>query len=321
MPLIAAGGTVVHCSDILCSDSTSTPGGGTGNSITIGADGLALISYYLPSVPGMLNVAHCNDVVCKRSTVSTIWNPSWSADATTSITIGRDGLGLISFFDPAGALRVAHCSNPLCSSAAVTTLDTGLNVGQYDSIAIGVDGLGAISYYDALNGNLKFAHCSNTACTSAIVRVLDNGGGTNNNVGKYTSIVSGDRTPNIVYQDVTAGDLRLAACRDVTCATVDLSVMQSANNVGESVSSTIDLRGQLIAAYYNRDQGGVLMLDISNNFQSLATIGSAAGAYTYIAMTIGVDGVPLIVYRDVPGAALKVYHCANPTNVPYLHQR
>ena len=33
----------------------------------------------------------------------------------TSITIGADGLGLISYFDSTnGDLKVAHCSNPFC---------------------------------------------------------------------------------------------------------------------------------------------------------------------------------------------------------------
>ncbi len=83
----------------------------------------------------------------------------------TSITIGADGLGLISYYDATnGDLKVAHCATPTCTSATITTLDSAGNVGQYTSITIGADGLGLISYYDATNGDLKVAHCSNVLC-------------------------------------------------------------------------------------------------------------------------------------------------------------
>jgi hypothetical protein len=43
----------------------------------------------------------------------------------TSVTIGADGLGLISYYDVTnGDLKVAHCSDAACSSAIITTLDS-----------------------------------------------------------------------------------------------------------------------------------------------------------------------------------------------------
>ncbi len=68
----------------------------------------------------------------------------------TSITIGADGLGLISYQDNSSHdLKVAHCSNLACSVATVTTLDYVGYVGSYTSITIGADGLGLISYFDS----------------------------------------------------------------------------------------------------------------------------------------------------------------------------
>ena len=81
------------------------------------------------------------------------------------MTIGADGLGLISYLDVTnGNLKVAHCSNRACTSATLTTLDSTGEVGQDTSVTIGADGLGLISYYDATNGNLKVAHCSDRSC-------------------------------------------------------------------------------------------------------------------------------------------------------------
>jgi len=81
------------------------------------------------------------------------------------VTIGTDGLGLISYYDATnGDLKVAHCSNSACTAATLTTVDRAGNVGQYSSVTIGTDGLGLISYYDATNGDLKVAHCSDLFC-------------------------------------------------------------------------------------------------------------------------------------------------------------
>ena len=49
----------------------------------------------------------------------------------TSVTIGADGLGLISYYDVTNRdLKVAHCSDTACTSATLTTLDTAGSVGR-----------------------------------------------------------------------------------------------------------------------------------------------------------------------------------------------
>ena len=107
----------------------------------------------------------------------------------SSVTIGTDGLALISSFDETnGDLKVVHCSDSACTSATLTTVDRAGNVGQYSSVTIGTDGLALISYYDATNGDLKVAHCSDLACTSATLTTLD---GAANNVGAPSSMIMG----------------------------------------------------------------------------------------------------------------------------------
>ena len=54
-----------------------------------------------------------------------------------SVTIGSDGLGLISYYDATNQrLKVAHCTNEACSSATKYTVDDSSNVGWFTSIAM-----------------------------------------------------------------------------------------------------------------------------------------------------------------------------------------
>jgi len=93
------------------------------------------------------------------------------------MTIGADGLGLISYYDKTNEnLKVAHCANTACTSVTTTTIDSTGIVGGYSSSTIGADGLGLISYVDQTNETLKVAHCDNTNCTSATTFTLDSPG-------------------------------------------------------------------------------------------------------------------------------------------------
>ena len=146
-------------------DSTGNVGGHT--SVTIGADGLGLISYS-DWTNGDLRVAHCNDVACTGATLSTVDSGGGAIVGTyCSITVGQDGLGLISYLDATNLnLKVAHCNDAACTSAVASTMeDTADIVGQYTSVTIGSDGLPLISYYRWTGFDLKVAHCANAFCT------------------------------------------------------------------------------------------------------------------------------------------------------------
>ncbi len=177
---------MAHCNDTACTSAITTTldtldWSGEYSSITIGADGLGLISYYDEGdgYNSYLKVAHCDDIDCTSATLSVIDNRLY-AGIYNSITIGVDGLGLISYYDSDTGnynLMVAHCDNIDCTSASTATVDTGGvdgDVGMYNSITIGAaDGLGLISYYDFWNGYLKVAHCDDIACSSATATIID----------------------------------------------------------------------------------------------------------------------------------------------------
>ena len=143
-------------------DSTGDVGHFT--SITIGADGYPVISYY-DVTNGDLKVAKCLNPACTGTPTTTTLDSIGNVGDFTSITIGADANPVISYYDVTNAdLKVAKCLNPACTGTpTTTTLDSIGDVGYYTSITIGADANPVISYYDATNGDLKVAKLSRTS--------------------------------------------------------------------------------------------------------------------------------------------------------------
>jgi len=178
---------VAHCEDAACTAVTTTDIDTTGDvgrfsSIKIGGDGLPLISYVYDRSPSPvqftqdLKVAHCENVACTASTVSTI-DAAARVDDLTSLTVGGDGLGLISYQDTSSStstrMKVAHCTSAACTSATLTTIDTvkpdnGESGGYSQTgIATGNHGLALVAYYDGgANQMLKVAACIDPDCST-----------------------------------------------------------------------------------------------------------------------------------------------------------
>jgi hypothetical protein len=112
---------VAHCVNVSCSSATKTPVDTAGmvglySSITIGADGLGLIAYQDDYPHYDLKVAHCQSVACSSATNTTVVGPDHT-DGGGSLTVGPDGLGLMSYEDSdTETLKVAHCSNLFCAN-------------------------------------------------------------------------------------------------------------------------------------------------------------------------------------------------------------
>lgn len=134
-------------------------------SITLGTDGLPIISY-IDDTNDDLKVAHCIDVSCSSEDVQVLGSPSTLVSGGTSITIGSDGLPNISYYDSTNQrLMFAHCHDMSCATGSTySILDSSYNVGTRSSITIGIDGFPIISYRDDLNGDLKVIKCGNSLC-------------------------------------------------------------------------------------------------------------------------------------------------------------
>ena len=211
---------VAHCNNTACSSAEiqsvdTTLDLGQYSAITIGNDGLPLISYY-DSTNNDLKVAHCSNIICSAIDSAETIDSNGDVGRRTSIAIGVDGRGLISYYDATNKdLKVAHCENVLCTSAStITSIVTTGGVGEWSSITIGSDGQGIISYYDEFNGTLNVAHCMNISCTEATSNVIDSSAV----VGTHTAITIGaDGLPLVIYQDVTSSNLKGVHCSNTAC--------------------------------------------------------------------------------------------------------
>jgi len=310
---------VVHCGNAFCSlgrtITTLDSGGGGFNSIAIGWEGLPVISYF-DSTNEDLKMAHCGTTTCSAGNTVTTVDSVGMVGIDTSITIGTDGLPVISYYDNTnGDLKVAHCGNAACSSGnTITPVDSGGDVGIDTSITIGMDGRPVISYYDSTNGRLKVAHCGNGACSS---------GNTINNVdsvevvGLNTSITIGtDGLPVISYYDSTNDDLKVAHCGNATCSSGNtITTVDSGGNVGLTTSITIGMDGLPVISYYDQANGNLKVTHCGNaacsSGNTITWIDSGGDVGISSSITIGTDGLPVISYYDSTNEDLKVAKCTN----------
>jgi hypothetical protein len=315
---------VVHCADATCSASTGTTLDSNGNigrypSVTIGTDGLGLVSY-LDTTNHNLKVAHCANLACTSATASTIISTGTVADDSTSIAVGTDGLGLVSYVDN-GNLRVAHCSNAACTSA--TSNPIGATAVAYSSLAIGADGLPLISYLDNANQDLRVAHCADVACATSTSTGFDTG----NASGFYTSLTIGwDGLGLVNYRDTSSSALKVAHCDNLACSAATVSPVDANGIEGEYSSITVGADGLGVISYYD-GTGGRQDLKVAHcgnlacTTSTFVAVDTAGQVGWNTSITIGSDGLPFVSYRDVSGNRVVGLHCPNVFCVPYLRRR
>lgn len=300
----APGDTVITTLDSVGSIGMQT-------SATTGADGLALLSYF-DQTNGDLEVAHCENAACTSATKTTLDSAGNVGVWSSSVAIGADGLGLISYYDVSnGNLKVAHCDNQACTGATLSTIDAAGNLGAFTSLTIGSDGLGLISYQTQFN-DLKVAHCNNVACTSAGTSTID---GVSAVGGKTSVAVGGDGLALITYSDVVAYDLKVAHCDDVACTSASTHTLVGAGTVGYHNAVTIGTDGLPLIGYSDQTNGDVKVAHCDDVACTSAVSSVVDGEYgTEISVTVGADGLGLITYAGlVPNPNdpydLKIAHC------------
>jgi hypothetical protein len=245
-------------------------------SVTIGADGLPVVSYRFF---GVLDVLHCGDLACGADNSFTpvdseVPPPCTGScppvDGPTSTTIGADRLPLIGYYDAIdSALKVAHCGNAACNSGnTITTVDSG-GVGAGSSITVGADGLPLISY-SANTNELRVIRCGNEACSS------------DNSISTVDTIPPNPETRSVAGTSVTIGVAGLPL------VTYDIS-----DGVGSSWVGVVHC-GNAVCSAGN----------------TLTTVKSG-GMNFYASVTIGADGLPLISDIDVWYGFVMVDHCPN----------
>ena len=290
---------------------------GLWTSVTIGVDGLPVVSY-ADNSSYILKVLHCGDLSCSSGNMITTVDSSASVASYTSIAVGADGLPVISYHDDtSGDLKVLHCGDLLCSSGNIsTTVDSAGDVGEWTSIAIGADGLPVISYRDVTNAALKVLHCGDRLCSSGnISTTVDS---STADTGRTTSIAIGiDGLPLVSYWDATNGDLRALHCGDLLCSSGNISVTldSSTADVGRETSLAIGADGLPLISYRDETNVALKVLHcgdlVCSSGNVSTTVDSAGNVGSYSSITIGADGLPVIGYLDITNTALKVLHCGN----------
>ncbi len=298
-------------------DSAGDVGGGS--SITIGADGFPVISYF-DATNADLKVAHCGNAACSSGNTITTVDSTDVVGKGNSITIGADGLPIISYFnDNTAELKVAHCGNAACSAGnTITTLPNYVELTT--SITIGADGLPLISYEDVAYQDLRVIHCGNAACSSGNTTAIVDSVGLN----CHPSITIGaDGLPIIAYDtNGSNGVLKVAHCGNATCSSgKTITIVDSSINVGESPSITIGADGLPIISYYDAYNDHLKVIHCGTDScwgiphisppNTIVIIDSTVDVGWLSSITIGADGLPIISYYDATNSHLKVAYCGN----------
>jgi hypothetical protein len=315
---------VAHCSNTACTAATYATLDATGDvgrhtSITIGTDGLGLISYQ-DATNADLKVAHCNDLPCTSATTATIDSVGDLGAFQSSITIGSDGLGVISYYDQANAkLRIAHCNTIACSSATVSTPDSSAQNGQWSSITVGGDGLPLVYYLRlGAGGGPTVAHCSDVACTSATITAFGGVG------GEYGSLTMGADGFGL-FSYIGVDGVRVGHCSNVLCTAMTATGLDPGDSSDLDTSITIGSDGLGIVTYYDMATQNLKAAHCSNVTCSTGTAirvdntGPNLGRWSSI--VTGTDGMPLISYHDLAQGDLKVAHLSNSLGVPFHRRR
>ena len=291
------------------------------SAMAIGADGLPVIAYR-DHTAGAVKVAKCHNAACSgSSTINTVADEAADVAEYISLAIGNDGLPVISHRNVSQqSVLVTKCGNADCSSgnSTVTIDDNGNDLGYYTSIAVLPDGRPVVAYLDGTAGTLKMVRCGSARCTGASsTNVVDAGP---NNVGEYVRVAIGaDGFPVLAYRDGTLGALKFARCVNNECvgATVRNLVDHVAGlGLGYFVSLAIGADGIPIISHYHFSAGQLRVAKCAN-----ASCGSTAKVTVVdaspnlvgqeSAIAIGVDGIPILSYRDLSRSALKVARCSD----------
>lgn len=295
-------------------DATGSP---YRTSMAVTPGGQPFIAYYDFNATA-LKTALCGNADCTAGNVLKTPDDTASVGNYPSAVIGSNGLPFISYYNADDDdLKVIACGDLSCEAGnTITTIDSAGEVGLHTAAAVGSDGLPFIAYRDVTNGNLKIVHCGNVACNAGNdVRAVDSLG----EMGWFPSVAIGtDGLPFISYHDNTNNDLKVLHCGDLTCETGnDIRTVDSAGDVGLHTSVAIGADSLPIVAYYDAGNNDLKVLhcgDLTCETGNAArTVDSDGNAGFQPDITIGANGLPLVVYADVTNSTLELLRCGDLT--------
>jgi hypothetical protein len=328
---------VAHCRDAACTSATVTPvlhqlngTAGFDTSVTVGADGLGLVSSIAvrqnPSL-NFLNVTHCQNLACTSSTTTLV---DQLVGNGTSIMIGYDGLGLISYqtLGSPQKLKFAHCSNVACTQSTVALADNGGlpngdDVGAGSSLILSPYDITQpaavmVTFLDTTTHAVWEVRCKNATCSQlSDINQLVTG-------ADSASITIGDDGRALIAVGSSSQEIRFLHCRFVnSCSQFDNNPVPVLFAGGaQMVSLSVDSEGHpiLVGSLPGVSVTTIRCLDVA-----CGTLGSFAVLHgessPVVALTMGADGLPLVAFYDTTLHQLVVGHCSNVFCVPYFRRR
>jgi uncharacterized repeat protein (TIGR01451 family) len=143
----------------------------------------------------------------------------------------------------------------------------------------------------------------------ATVTTVDSG-----NVGQYTSVAYGtDGLPLISYYDSTGGDLKLARCLDVACASSTKQTLDAIADVGRETAIAIGADGFPIVAYLDATNARLKVAHCTNvpcTSWTVRTLDGVGPAGNELAVAIPPDGRPVVAVGD-GGSVLRIARCVD----------
>jgi hypothetical protein len=187
------------------------------------------------------------------------------------------------------------------------------SAGSDSSLAIGVDGLGIIAYHASPDG-LSVFYCQNIICNVGKSFSLDASAG----AGVSAELAIGtDGYPAVAYR--AGAVLKFIKCGSYDCSSGNGSAFTFAGATASSdVTMAIGSDGFPVIAYYDSSAltRGLWVVKCGNagctSGNSSLKVDSGANIGLYATLAIGVDGVPVIAYRDGSiNLDLKIVKCGN----------
>ena len=180
------------------------------------------------------------------------------------------------------------------------TVDSGQDVGYYNSLSHASDGGLAIAYYDAPKGDLKCAIYKEVGdVVSWEVNQVDSLG----DVGLRPSLDHGPSgNPAIAYYDRTGKNLKFAAYRAGSWA---IEVVDDVGDVGQFSSLQHDPQGRPAISYYDRSNADLKFAVRGEGGWVISVVDSAGRVGLHNCLRFAPGGKPVISYQDLGKDELK----------------
>jgi hypothetical protein len=266
---------IISCHNSSCStyDSVAVdaPGDvGKYGTLLLDALGQPVISYY-DFTNDKFKVAHCDTPNC-ISFDNNINTVDFGGEYN-DMKLDDSGFPVISFHDSFfTSVNLVHCNDANCDETvngpeSIQSLDATGDVGLYTSLVLDDSSFPLFSYFDATNGALKVIHCNDANCDPAVngaesISTVDDGNG--NDVGYFTSLAMDvDGLPVISYYDMSAMNLMLLKCVDLSCANHTTNKMIAVENVLISGYTKLSINnGKAYITYYNAADKQLEMVEL-----------------------------------------------------------